>query len=74
MTFPISAQNLNEPYAYRKKNDNPPVFAIGFPSLLHLQHEARCGAGGVDLPIRPNEATLGGDSPAPGVRYSCLRT
>jgi len=73
MTFRISAQNLNGAVCLPQKTTTRP-FCYRFLSLLHRQHEARCGAGGVDLPIRPNDATLGGDSPAPGVRHSCLRT
>jgi hypothetical protein len=42
-------------------------------SGLHLQHEARCGSGGVDLLIRANDATLGGYSSVSGVGYMCLR-
>jgi len=40
MTFPISAQNLNEPYAYRKKRQ-PARFAIGFLhcSIFSTRHD-----------------------------------
>ncbi len=43
------------------------------PSLLHLQHEARCGSHGIYLPIRANDATLCGYSSVSSVGYMCLR-
>src|ERR1700716_912976 len=41
------------------------------PSLLHLQHEARCGSHGIYLPVRANDATLGGYSSVSSVGYMC---
>jgi hypothetical protein len=55
-----------------RKADDQLRFAVS-PSLLHLQHETRCGSHGIYLPIRANDATLGGYSSVSSVGYMCLR-
>jgi hypothetical protein len=67
-------QQRGGPRAARfRKTRRPAPLRGKSPSWLHLQHEARCGSHGIYLPIRANDATLGGYGSVSSVGYMCLR-